>query len=124
MGDEKTIRDREAALYAAMLAFDYPALDRILSDEVQYVHSTGVVEGKTAFFSGMRQGLYEYGDITIAGAETKSFPGVAITTGVMTMVVGEKGSAKGTIRLQHVLVWRQEGTEWRLLLRQATRLPG
>jgi hypothetical protein len=124
MADETTIRQRESALYAAMLAFDYGALDQILSDDVQYIHSTGVVESKAAYFAGLREGLYEYGDIAISGAATRFFPGVAITTGVMTMLVGEKGSAKGTIRLQHVLVWQHEAAGWRLLLRQATRLPG
>ena len=34
------------------------------------------------------------------------------------------GSAKGVIRLQHVLVWVAEGASWRLRLRQATPLPG
>jgi hypothetical protein len=41
----------------------------------------------------------------------------------MDMLVGANGSVKGTIRLQHVLIWRQEAGIWRLLLRQATRIP-
>jgi hypothetical protein len=45
-----------------------------------------------------------------------------MTTGVMEMLVGAKGSAKGTFRLQHVLIWRREAGTWRLLLRQATRI--
>ena len=49
---------------------------------------------------------------------------VAITSGVIDMLVGAQGSAKGVIRLQHVLVWVAEGASWRLRLRQATRLPG
>jgi hypothetical protein len=123
MPDTQIITDRENELYKAMLAFDYPALDRILSDDVSYIHSTGVVETKAEYFAGMRRGLYEYGAIEIAGSQTRMFDGVAITSGVMEMLVGANGSAKGTIRLQHVLVWRQEAGTWRLLLRQATRLP-
>jgi hypothetical protein len=123
MPDTDIITQREAELYRAMLAFDYVALDGLLSDEVRYIHSTGVVETKAEYFAGLRQGLYEYGDITIASAETRLFDGVAMTTGVMEMLVGAKGSAKGTIRLQHVLIWRREAGTWRLLLRQATRIP-
>jgi hypothetical protein len=123
MSDTQIIADRENDLYRAMLAFDYPALDRILSHEVSYIHSTGVVETKAEYVTGMRGGLYEYGAIEILGAQTRMFDGVAITTGVMEMLVGANGSAKNTIRLQHVLVWRQEAGTWRLLLRQATRLP-
>ena len=123
MPDTQVIADRENELYRAMLAFDYPALDRILSDEVSYIHSTGVVETKAEYFTGMRRGLYEYGAIEISSSRTRMFDGVAVTSGVMAMLVGANGSAKGTIRLQHVLIWRQEAGTWRLLLRQATRLP-
>lgn len=124
MPDAETIANREAELYKAMLEFDYAALDRLLSDEVRYIHSTGVVETKADYLAGMRAGLYEYGDIRITSNETRVLGPAAMTTGVMEMLVGAKGSAKGTIRLQHVLIWRLESGTWRLLLRQATRLPG
>jgi hypothetical protein len=123
MPEAETIANREAELYQAMLAFDYPALDRLLSDDVQYIHSTGVVETKAEYFGGLRAGLYEYGDIRITSGETRVFGTTAMTTGVMEMLVGAKGSEKGTIRLQHVLIWQLEAGTWRLLLRQATRLP-
>src|SRR5579871_6160817 len=123
MPDTEIIARREAELYQAMLAFDYTALDDILSDDVSYIHSTGVVETKVAYFAGLRQRLYEYGDIRIESAETRVFGSVAMTTGVMKMLVGATGSVKSTIRLQHVLIWRQEAGSWRLLLRQATRIP-
>jgi hypothetical protein len=123
MSDTQVIANRESELYRAMLAFDYPALDGLLSDEVSYVHSTAVVETKAEYFAGMRGGLYEYGAIDILSARTRMFDGVAMTTGVMDMQVGANGSVKGTIRLQHVLIWRQEAGTWRLLLRQATRIP-
>ena len=121
--DERTISEREQALYAAMLASDYPVLDALLSDRVQYVHSNGVAEGKTEYLAGLRRGLYEYGDITRLSGATRLFEDVAITTGVIDMLVGAEGSAKGTVRLRHVLVWANEGAAWRLLLRQATRIP-
>jgi hypothetical protein len=123
MSDTQIIADREAELYRAMLAFDYSALDAILSNDVSYIHSTAVVETKAEYFAGMRRGLYEYGAIDIRSAHTRMFDGVAMTTGVMDMLVGANGSEKGTIRLQHVLIWRREAGTWRLVLRQATRIP-
>jgi hypothetical protein len=123
MSDIQIIAEREAELYRAMLAFDYTALDAILSDDVSYIHSTAVVETKAEYFAGMRRGLYEYGGIDIRSANTRMFGGIAMTTGIMDMLVGANGSVKNTIRLQHVLIWRQEAGTWRLLLRQATRIP-
>src|ERR1700712_209054 len=98
----QTITDREAGLYQAMLGFDYSALDRILSDEVRYIHSTGVVESKAEYFAAMRRGLYEYGAIEITDTRTQLIDSVAITSGVMEMLVGANGSAKSRIRLRHV----------------------
>jgi hypothetical protein len=123
MPDTQIINDRENELYRAMLAFDYPTLDGILSDELRYIHSTGVAETKAEYFDGMRRGLYEYGSITIDSNRTRLFADAAITDGVMDMLVGANGSTKHVIRLLHVLVWRREAGAWRLLLRQATRIP-
>jgi len=97
MPDTDIITQREAELYQAMITFNYTALDGLLSDEISY--------------------------ITIPGGETRLFDGVAMTTGAMEMLVGAKGSAKSTIRLQHVLIWQHEVGTWRLLLRQETRIP-
>jgi len=123
MPDTKSVTDRENELYQAMLAFDHMALDDILSDELCYIHSTGVAETKAEYFAGMRRGLYEYGAITIVSNRTRRFADTAVTDGVMDMLVGANGSAKQVIRLLHVLVWRRQSGEWRLLLRQATRVP-
>lgn len=123
MPDSQIITDRENALWQAMLAFDHAALDGILSDELCYIHSTGVAETKAEYFAAMRRGLYEYGAITIVSNRTRLFADAAVTSGVMEMAVGANGSAKHVIRLLHVLVWRREAGTWRLLLRQATRIP-
>jgi hypothetical protein len=121
--DIQAVAQRETALYEAMLAFDYAALDGLLSDDLSYVHSTGVVESKPEYLSALRRGLYEYAAITKVGSSTRLFADIAITSGVIDMLVGAQGSAKGTIRLQHVLVWVRELGTWRLLLHQATRIP-
>jgi hypothetical protein len=118
----QVIINREDALYQAMIALDYAALGELLSDEVGYVHSTGVIETKAAYLAALREGLYQYGAITRVSGKTMLHTGVAFTTGVIDMCVGAKGSAKGVIRLQHVLIWREEAAVWRLLFRQATRM--
>jgi hypothetical protein len=123
MATTQLITDREDALYQAMIALDYAALDDILSDDVSYIHSTGVMESKAAYLAGLRDGLYEYGAIACISSKTMPYPRVAFTTGVIEMCVGAKGSGKSVIRLRHVLIWREEEAVWRLLLRQATRVP-
>jgi hypothetical protein len=45
-------------------------------------------------------------------------------TGIVAMSVGERGAAKGLIQLLFALVWVEDGGQWRLAYRQATRIPG
>ena len=122
-GTLETIHKSEDALYAAMIALDYAALGDLLSDDLSYVHSTGVVESKSAYLAALRRGLYEYAAITRRDGDTLGFATCAVTRGVIDMLVGATGSVKATIRLQHVLVWVKQGATWRLTLRQATRMP-
>jgi hypothetical protein len=119
----ETIRQREDALYAAMIALDYAALDDLLSDDLSYVHSTGVAESKPAYLAALKRGLYEYAAVTRHDGSTQIFGTCAVTRGTIEMMVGATGSAKGTIRLRDVLVWVRQGATWRLTLRQATRIP-
>ena len=70
----ETIRQREDALYAAMIALDYAALDDLLSSDLSYVHSTGVVESKAAYLAALRQGLYEYARSPGTTAARRSSP--------------------------------------------------
>jgi hypothetical protein len=118
----QVITAREKALYAAMLTLDYRVLDEILSDNLSYVHSSGVAETREEYVAALRFGRYEYGAISRVSGGTRMLNGVAITSGVIDMLVGAEGSAKNTIRLRDVLVWAKEGETWRLLLRQATRI--
>jgi hypothetical protein len=119
----ETIRQCEDALYAAMIALDYAALDDLLSSDLSYVHSTGVMETKPAYLTALKRGLYEYAAITRHEGGTQIFATCAVTRGIIEMTVGAMGSAKSMIRLQHVLVWIRQGETWRLTLRQATRIP-
>ncbi len=122
--NQQTIRAREDDLYAAMISLDYEALNALLADDLSYVHSTGVVESKAGYLTALRQRLYEYAAITRRDGSTQIFADCAITRGSIEMLVGATGSPKAAIRLQHVLVWVRDGDQWRLSLRQATRMPG
>jgi hypothetical protein len=123
MTTQAAITQRENALFTAMVAMDFPALDGLLAADLSYVHSTGVVETKAEYLAALPRGLYEYGTITRLNGFSQIFDGVAVTRGMIDMVVGAGGSGKGLIRLQHTLVWVAQEGQWRLSLRQATRIP-
>lgn len=113
----------EQALYRAMIAQDFAALDALLAEDVVYIHSTAVAETKQGYFDGVRQGLYEYEAIASHEVTTRFCGDVAIQTGMVGMTVGARGGPRAPIRLLFTLVWKHETGGWRLWQRQATRMP-
>ena len=119
---EKIIAERENQLYAALTASDYKALGDIFSDDVTYIHSTAIAETKAENLAGQRTGVHKHGPIAPLNKRTRVFGDIAVTRGVIDMV-DTAHITPFTIRLQETLVWIKEGDIWRLLVRQATRLP-
>ncbi len=120
-GVDAEIAAAELALYRAMIAQDFAALRALLADDLVYIHSTAVSESKEAYLAGVAAGLYDYGAIETKHAKNWMHGDVVIRTGLVHMVVGERGKPKGAINLLFTLVWRRESSAWRLVLRQATR---
>lgn len=113
----------EQALYRAMIAQDFAALDAILAEDVVYIHSTAVAETKDGYLAGVKDGLYEYETIESSDVTVRFYDDVAVQTGKVRMVVGERGQPKAPIDLLFTLVWKRVPRGWRLWQRQATRIP-
>jgi len=114
----------ETALYRAMIAQDFAALDALLADDVVYIHSTAVAEDKEGYLAGVRNGLYDYGAIESNQVTVRTCGDVAIQTGTVVMSVAARGAVKASISLLFSLVWKREQHGWRLWHRQATRMAG
>jgi ketosteroid isomerase-like protein len=116
-----------AALYRAMLAHDLAALDGLLAEDVVYIHSTGLAETKAAFLDGVRDGLYEYERVLPESQRIVESGDLAMVYAVLDFAGGLKGMPHPPTRLITTLVWRRMPLSpeagWRLILRQATRIP-
>ena len=122
-GDERAIAEAERSLYLAMIGRDFAALDRLLSPDLCYVHSTGVAENKAIYLEGVARGRYEYESIASRDVRTRIFGHGAVSSGIVDMSVGAIGESKRRTPLLFVLVWtRPPAGEWQLDYRQATRL--
>jgi ketosteroid isomerase-like protein len=123
MAGDNEIRAAEAALYQAMIAKDIAALDKILEDDVAYIHSPGFVESKSEYLAGVKKGLYDYAAITSRNVTIKMLGNTAIMHGIVEMKVSEIGKPRNLLNLLFTLVWVRVDGAWRLSLRQATRVP-
>jgi len=119
----REVADAERSLYRAMIAKDIPALERILSPNLVYGHSTAVAESKQEYLAGVAKGLYDYESIVTHDAQVRIHGSVALIDGICDMRVGAAGRPAELIHLLFVLVWVRVGVTWRLEHRHATRVP-
>ena len=119
---EQELRATEQSRFEAMMRGDTAALRRLLSAELVYTHSNGMVETREVHLAaiGSRKTVYEslapvalsyhfYGELAVGTGEVKS-----------------KGTLDGTafdVRLRVSTVHQRREGRWQLLLWQSTRLP-
>jgi hypothetical protein len=107
----------------ATLAGDESRLKAILSDELHYAHSSGVVDDKKVFIDTLVTKKSQYLSYTYK-AQNFSYPApnIALMTGEVDLQVN---NAKGKLDLSlgYLAVWRLENGKWRFLAWQSCRLP-
>jgi hypothetical protein len=113
----------EQRLYRAQVAGVVADIEPMLSADLRYLHSTGVAETRREYLKGVVDRLYEYGEIVSRKVRLNVSEDLAIQDGIVDMTVSAKGAPKTLIHLLFCLVWRREGAQWKLLYRQATRIP-
>jgi hypothetical protein len=76
-----------------------------------------------AALAGVADGLYDYATIESRDVTTRVDGAIAVQTGTVAMAVSARGQPKELTQLLFTLVWRRQAEAWRLMVRQATRIP-
>ncbi len=120
---EAALRTADDARIAAMKTPAREKLAAILSDELHYAHSNGVLDTKSSFIESLTSGRLKYRDYA---HEERKFtfpaPSIALMSGRTRInVANETGIVEAT--LLYLSVWREEQGQWRFLAWQSCRLP-
>jgi hypothetical protein len=121
--DGHTILALEAMRTRALVERDFSTLAALLSDDLVYTHSSGVVQDK--------QGFMEYATSSLRclavewrGEYVQCFDNLAVLSGYMLTTMQPAAPVAPVSVDAHVLqVWRRERAAWTMLAFQATRLP-
>jgi ketosteroid isomerase-like protein len=119
---EDEVREAEMAWVAAVKANDFAKLESLLSPDLIYTHSTGVIEDKGAYLKALKSGNQKYDEIAHSNLRVKAYGG---DSGVVTAKVRMAGKSKGTPfdnQLLMMHVWVKQGGRWQLAAHQTTRL--
>lgn len=113
----------DQARLAAMVAGDTGALDRLMSEQLRFVHSDGRVESKADYVKNLMAGDTEYRDAKTADVETMQIaPDVVAVIGAQSMRK-RLGPDWSEVNLRYLAVYRKEGNSWKLVAWQSAR-PG
>jgi hypothetical protein len=118
---EQAVAAAVEQLRQAMVGANREVLTNIASESLTYGHSDGQVENKAEFVENIAGGHSVFVTIQLSDAYIKVEGDIAVTRHTFTSDTNNGGVPR-SIKLHILLVWRLEGGEWKLLVRQAVRL--
>jgi ketosteroid isomerase-like protein len=121
-GDEAAVNTAVEALMQAMLQADKARLEQLVEDQLSYGHWSGVIESKAQFVDVIANKKTVYKTIRLSEPSIVVAGENAIVRHVFSNVT-ETGGKATPISLGVLQVWKKQDGGWRLLARQAFRLP-
>jgi ketosteroid isomerase-like protein len=119
---EREIRQLETRRFEAVVRSDVGALNEILSDDLTYIHATGVHETKAEFIGKLKSGQLRYESLTPEDMHVRVYGTTGVVTGLARVKVQVKGEPL-SFQLRFTDVYVKNGDHWQMVAWQATRLP-
>jgi ketosteroid isomerase-like protein len=104
---------------AAVLKGDRPALEKLLSPDLSYTHSSAKTQTREEFIQDATGGGTKYESIEFENNKLRQYGNTVVVTHNATI----KSLPTGTSHLYITEVWAQESGRWQMVSRQATKLP-
>ena len=119
---ESDIARLEDERYAAMLAKDAAALERLLHSDLVYMHSSGVADSKTSYIAGVRDRAWDYHAIARSDQAVRLNGTLALVFNRLKIDLSVRGVAK-SLDNRALAVWVAEDGTWRLIALQSGMVP-
>jgi len=121
-GDEKEVADRVERLRKAMLNVDKNTLEELTAEQLSYGHSGGLVEDKNAFVSALVTKKTVFTAINLSDQTIKLAGDAAIVRNHFTGATNNN-NVPANIDIFVLMVWQKQNGTWKLLARQAAKIP-
>lgn len=125
--DAQTKKEQEVAqaveqMRLAMISGERQALENIAAAKLSYGHSSGKLEDKSAFVESIASGKSDFVSIDLTNQSIVVSGKTALVRHQLHAKTND-GGKPGEVHLGILLVWQLEGKQWKLLARQAYKLP-
>ena len=118
---ESEVRLAERQRFEAMMKQDVAALDTLLDDEMDYVHTGGDLQSRQQFIDMIKKQTLVYESIAPSEVRVRVYDGLALATGRSQMRVSSTAGIS-TFRIRFTEVYVRRDGHWLLTAWEATRL--
>lgn len=118
----KGVEDAVTHLTKLMTTPDSISLDKMLLNNLSYGHSSGKVQTKQEFMHALLSGESDFVEITLTDQTVIVQNKTALVRHTLSATTNDRNVA-GTVKLYILLVWSKEKEGWRLIGRQAVKIP-
>jgi ketosteroid isomerase-like protein len=120
--DEAAVTAAVETLRKAMVDGDKTALENIAAPELSYGHSGGKIEDKATFVNAIASGASDFVTIDLTDQTVKIAGNTAIVRHTLSATTND-GGKPGAVKLYILLIWQKQKGDWKLLARQAVKVP-
>jgi ketosteroid isomerase-like protein len=119
---EKAVANAVEQLRKAMIDADSVMLDKLVSEKLSYGHSGGALDNKTVFIQKIVSGKSDFVTMELPDQTISVSKNVAIVRHKLNATTNDNGKP-GEVHLVVMLIWQKLHGDWKLLARQAVKLP-
>ena len=120
--DEKAVARAVENLRKAMIDADSVMLDKLTYEKLSYGHSSGHIDDKKDFVSKIVSGKSDFVTLELSEQTIVVNKKVALVRHKLDAKTNDNGKP-GDVHLFVLLVWQKAHGSWKLLARQAVKLP-
>ena len=120
--DETEVTNAVESLRKALVDPDKATLQKLTAEELSYGYSSGKIEDQAAFIEALTSGKSDFVTLDLTNQTVKVSGNTAIVRHNLSATTSDNGTP-GTVKLHVMLVWQKQKGQWKLLARQATKLP-
>ncbi len=102
-----------------MISCDTATLERLMSDDIVYTHSSGRLDSKKSFIASIASGTVKYRRVARKEVAASVREGFAFLTGSVEIDV-ETGGRVLNLNLRFANVWERAGGGWQQIVWQST----
>jgi len=112
----------EDARYAAQTGDDFAAMQKLIGDDLVYIHSSAVVDSKTSYIDSMKSGAVKYRVMRRSDVTVRTYGCIAIISGLGNFDVTVKGQDLA-VEIRFHSIWAKRDHGLQFVSWEATRTP-